>query len=117
MTTRTEAIASLLPSLSTAELADVATRAIGVLDSAGFARAGLALFLRLGELAKVDPVEAGRLAAALYAHLGPIAPSAAQPGILEKHLNRRPADDGGPIDFVAWLARDCERLRRGARRR
>lgn len=79
MTARSSAAASLLANLDSTERADVAVVAIAQSDSPGLARVGAAWFAQLDVIAKVDPLEAGRLAAAMYGHLAAHRPESPAP--------------------------------------
>ena len=77
--TRGEAVLEALAQLEADERATVVTAALAQLGALGLARVPVAWFKALGELAKVDPYEAGRLARAMYDHLSAFRPESPAP--------------------------------------
>lgn len=65
--------------MSTGARTKLVVELMGGLDAGGLAQAGSAWFSRLSELAKVDPVAAGGLAAAMFSHLVSCRPESPAP--------------------------------------
>lgn len=75
------------------ERTDLALELIATLDAGGLELVGVAWFLRHVEIAKADPVEAGRLAAAMYNHLAAYRPESPAPldsGFAPTEIERDP---------------------------
>ena len=79
MSGRSDGIAGMLANLRADECDDAAVAAVDNLDGPGLARVGAAWWLRLTELAKADPFEAGRLAAAMWSHMSAYRPESPAP--------------------------------------
>jgi len=79
MTSRTSAALAVLAGLGPSERVELLVSAIERGDALELAAVPVAWFRALGELAKQDPIEAGRLTAAMYSHLAAYRPESPAP--------------------------------------